>query len=514
MSEIEKLADEMASAGTTHVFGITGSGASLLLCDRLERRGVEIVRTMFEGSAGIMAGTAGRLTGRPSAAVTIKGPGLANLIPGLAVSAFESFPMVALCEAYPPGSPPSKAHKRLDHATMTRPVVKSACPLTERGPGFADMWRVAQDEVPGPVLLDLAGPIPDWSEPLPVRIAPPGNAAVIDRIAAAKRPVVIAGSLAVRLGWAEALSKLRIPVFTTASAKGAVDEQLPHAAGIFTAVGLQLTPEASLIEAADLVVGLGLRPAELLATKPFVCPAVNIEAVAEIAGCEAFQFCAVTSVDAAGQVFAELGEKSWGIDEVMHCRSRLEHALLEGFLPGRAFRAIEDRFDRRARIVMDTGYFCTIGEHAIRAARSDLCLMSAQGRYMGTGLPMALAAAMCAPAEPTIAVVGDGGIGMYVGELRIAVERKLPLLVVLMSDGRFGSIATRAIKDKLSATSFTPADPSWLKVVDGFGVPVRRAASDEQLRDALQAWRPEDGPGYIEIAFDPDPYERMVAGIR
>ena len=201
VSEIDKLAADYAVAGTTHVFGITGSGASLLLCDRLEKVGLRVIRTQFEGSAGIMAGTVGRLTGKPGVALTIKGPGVANLVPGLAVSSYESFPLVALSDAYPPGSPPSRAHKRLDHATLAAPVTKAVRPLSVKGPGFLDAAALACAEIPGPVLLELTGAVLEDAAPLPVATAPACNQAVIDRVAAARKPVVIAGTLAIRQGW-------------------------------------------------------------------------------------------------------------------------------------------------------------------------------------------------------------------------------------------------------------------------------------------------------------------------
>ncbi len=514
VSEVEKLAADIAAAGTTHVFGITGSGASLLLCDRLEKAGIAVIRTQFEGSAAIMAGTVGRITGKPGVALSIKGPGVANLMPGLAVSSFETFPMVAVSEAYPPGSPPSSAHKRLDHAAMAAAVTKAVRPLSTGGPGFREAATCAAAEVPGPVLLEITGAAIEDSPALPVPVAPPHDAIVIARIAAAQKPVVIAGTLALRQGWGEALARLQVPVFTTPSAKGVIDETLPHAANVFTFTGLEQTPEAQLLAEADLVVGLGIRPGELLATKPFPCPAINVEAVADVPGAEAFKFAAVAAATQAPAIFAALAGKGWGLERLAAQLKQLDVVMLEGFLPGRAFRTLEEHFGRKARLVLDTGYFCTIGEHAIRAARADLCLMSGQGRYMGTGLPMALGAALCDASVPTVAVLGDGGIGMYVGELRLAVERRLPLLVLLMSDGRFGSIATRAIKDKLTQAPLTPGDPSWMGVMAGFGLPATRVSSEQDLRRALAAWDPAAGPAYIEAVFPPEPYERMVAGIR
>ncbi|NJL70828.1 MAG: hypothetical protein HC888_04070 [Candidatus Competibacteraceae bacterium] len=111
-------------------------------------------------------------------------------------------------------------------------------------------------------------------------------------------------------------------------------------------------------------------------------------------------------------------------------------------------------------------------------------------------------------------MVGDGGIGMFVGELRLAVERRMPLLVVLMSDGRFGSIATRALKDSLTLAPLTMAEPSWLRIMDGMGLPGMRVTTTDQLALALASWDAAGGPAYIEISFAPEPYEQMVAGIR
>ena len=80
----------------------------------------------------------------------------------------------------------------------------------------------------------------------------------------AKRPVVIAGALASRAGLGAALAKLNFPVFSTAAAKGIVDERAPNAAGLWTGVGLELTPEHVLLPQADLIIGIGLTARESL----------------------------------------------------------------------------------------------------------------------------------------------------------------------------------------------------------------------------------------------------------
>lgn len=513
MSIIDQLAGDIAEHGNRHVFGITGGGLTLTLLDALEKRQVEPVRTYFEGSAALMAGTVGRLSGRSGIAYGIKGPGLANMVPGMAASCLDAFPMVAIAEAYAPGLGSDKAHKRLDHQLLTGAVCKGVRALSNGGPDFAAMAAWAEAEVPGPVVLELAG---DGVAPQPHLTQIDGisedDTELLRLLENSKRPAIIAGSLAFRKGWQDELARLRIPIFSTTAAKGVLDERAVQAAGVYTGVGLELTPERMVLPQADLIIGIGLRPNEVLATKAFHCVSVNIDST-KVPGVEAFSFKAKATAPSA-HLWAMLQQKSWGLDELAVCLQGQDRAMLQGFLPGAAFRAIEDVLGRKVRMVMDTGYFCTIGEHVWKAPSADLCLLSGQGRYMGTSIPMAIGAAIYQPSVPVVAVAGDGGIGMYVAEIRIAVERKLPILFVLMSDGCFGSISTRAIKDRLTRTPIDIATPSWIKVMEGFGLNSWRVDTPDSLQSALAAWAKAEAPGYLEVNFPPIPYEQMCEGIR
>ena len=140
---------------------------------------------------------------------------------------------------------------------MAHAVAKSRVQLS-RESGFAEAAAFATAELPGPVVVELTegdGAFPET----PAAID--DDAEVLAAIKASGRPLVIAGAVAIRQGWGAVLATLSIPVFSTASAKGVIDETLPHAAGIYTGAGLEETPEALLLAETDLVVGLGLRPA-------------------------------------------------------------------------------------------------------------------------------------------------------------------------------------------------------------------------------------------------------------
>jgi acetolactate synthase-1/2/3 large subunit len=210
-----------------------------------------------------------------------------------------------------------------------------------------------------------------------------------------------------------------------------------------------------------------------------------------------------------------LAQKSWGAEHVSEAQNRIRRAAITNrFLPGQVYQHAQKYFAGNIRGVFDTGYFCTIAEHVWQASNSANCLMSGQGRYMGTGIPMALGAAIYDPSMPTIAFLGDGGIGPFIGEAKIAVERRLPLLFCLLTDGYFASIRTRALQDSLTQRPVTIVRKSWRSIFEGFGMPTFSSDDETSFDDTLRAWQPSQGPAYIEIGFEPEAYEAMVKGIR
>ncbi len=514
MTDFNRLSEDIVAHGVKHVFGIPGSGETLSLIDALEKRAVQFHLTHSEGAGALMAATVGRLSNAAGVSLSIKGPGLTNAIPGIAAAWFEGFPLVHFTEGFQPNAPLSKAHKRIDQAALVGPITKDMRYLTQNGPGFSEIAAFARAEEPGPSVVTLAGKV-DTDAPAFVQ-APAVKSdlqAALKLVNNAERPIVIAGTLAHRNGLRDVLASLSFPVFSTAASKGIIDETAANAAGVFTGVGLKLTPEHQLLSQADLIVGIGLTAREALATQPFPVPFLAIEAV-ETPGTAAFAPAARVHIEHVAEILTPLQQCTWGLEDLARIVAALQARMQEGFLPGAVFHAIERRFDRHARIVLDTGYFCTIGEHALRPREADLCLMSGQGRYMGTGLPMALGAALHDPTTPTIAVLGDGGIAMHLAEARLAAQHRLPLLIVLMTDNSFSSIRTRALKDGLTQKPLTMDGKGWTTAFDALGLPSHRAENLAAVEAALAAWQPQNGPAFLEIPFAPEPYEAMVAGIR
>lgn len=519
MSHLEQLAHEIASRGVKHVFGIPGSGPSLTLLDALEKRGVSFHLTHFEGAAVLMAGTIGRLSGRSSLAVSVKGPGLSNMVPGLTACALEAFPVISISEAYPPGAPPEMVHKRIDHEKLLFGVAKGVRFLSNAGPSFAELAEWAECEVPGPVHLNIASVSQEDPKPRADFPREEHNSGLsvkaLTLLTNSSRPVIIAGTLAVRRRWSEYLNKASIPVFSTAAAKGVVDETLPHAAGVFTGMGGHRVPEQTILGQADLVVGIGLRHNEVLNVKPFDCPGIQIDPLKDKAafGFRFTEYCPGTFAQ-LDKLFSVLYGKGWGLSELNACLGNLREFMVgNAFLPGHVYNCIEGHFNHKARLVLDTGNFCIVGEHTWRVPRPEWYVASGQGRYMGVGLPQGIGAAIYDSEVPTVVFTGDGGVGMFVAEVKLAVHNKLPLLIVLLSDSYLGTIRGASLKRRLTQHPVTIQQPSWIHVMDGLGVPSVRVKTVNDLQNTLAYWD-MTGPLFLEVPFAPDSYQKMTEGIR
>jgi acetolactate synthase-1/2/3 large subunit len=513
MPDIDELANQIADHGVPMVFGIPGGGLSLSLIDALERRDIPFHLTHFEGAASIMAATLGHLKQKSGVSLSIRGPGLVNSSPGIAVAWFESLPLVHIAESIHPNASFAEAHKRLDHNLFMKAISKGSRSSSFSG-GFQALATHALSEAPGPVIMNLVSKTVDNEFPFddPPQIELDIKDA-LDLIKQAKYPVVIAGSAALRANLSESISRLNCPIFSTVSAKGVINEFSWQSCGVYTGVGLSLTPEAIILPQADLVIGIGLNAKEVLSVKPFGCSYLAINAV-QAAGDDAFSPNVSIGISAAKEICSALEVKEeWGAKNISIVRENLHSRATEKFLPGVIFDAIADTLDNPC-MVMDTGYFCTIGEHIWKASAPSSCLLSAQGRYMGTSLPMAIAASIHNPLRPTIACVGDGGIGMYLSEVLLAVKLNLPVLIVLMTDGAFGSIRTRAIKERLTQKPLLMSQKSWVSIFESFGLSSERSESLDKVIDFINKWKLIGGPAFLEIPFDMNDYESMTRDIR
>lgn len=512
---IEKLADTLVKKGVKYAFGVAGSGSSLELITALKERGVSYQPVAHEAAATIMAGACAREGRINAVAITIKGPGFANTVPGTLSNFYENRPALTISEAYGPGISLFRAHKRMDHKSAIRASVKGFYSGSDPK-GVEALLDVASGEIPKPVHIDLhneSGQLEIFVKE--EKYSDKKDLGKIKKlINASKKPAIVLGSVAVRKLRDAEWGKIGIPVLTTAAGKGSVDENSPNAGGIITGEIKDLSPETTVLANADLIISFGLRHAEVIVATPFKVPLINIDAVG---GCAdgfspVINFVTREPSDAAYALAPLLREKKWGEDIIASANSQLKKELFsDPWLPAVLFRDFQKTFPNSA-LVLDTGLFCTVGETVWRARSPEFFLGSSVGRFMGSSVPTAIGFAISSK-KRVLSVSGDGGIVPYFPEIKIAVDRKLPILFLFMSDGGYGSVGLSGRAKGLLSQAFE-FESSWWRAAKTLGCeakPVRNAAG---FNDALRAWRKREGPLFLEAKFDMEKYRDMAKRLR
>jgi acetolactate synthase I/II/III large subunit len=304
-------------------------------------------------------------------------------------------------------------------------------------------------------------------------------------------------------------------VFTTATARGVLDEQSANSLGVYTGDGKQLAAEFHAFADCDLVVGLGLRNLEVLSTKGFGRPLILIDETDPqlTDGFGADVFWQTARGEDYQDVLSSLAARPWGRDLVEFSRARITAGLADdAWLPRSCFECLNElQFEYNA--VVDTGSFCTIAEHCWYASPSRRFFGSSIGRFMGGSIPTAIGVATADAPKPVICIAGDGGIRMYIADFRIAAKEKLPLCLILMSDGRYGSVACTDSSGKMSRSAISVAGVSWSAAVEGMGCLVANVQSEDAFARAMAAWNRAE-PLFVECQFPVEAYASMIRNLR
>ena len=243
MKGAELLVSALENEGVDRIFGVPGE-ENLDVVESLRTSKIKLILTRHEQAAAFMAATHGRLTGKPGVCLTTLGPGALNLTTGAAYAQLGAMPMVMITGQKGILSRKQARFQIVDVVATMAPLTKMARQLVSAATIPATMreaFRVAQEERPGPVHLelpeDIAGeesPAIPLVKPHPIEIPvahPEALARAAKMIRKAARPLIMLGAAASRPHLAEALSdfvrRVQIPFFNTQMGKGAVAGRYP-----------------------------------------------------------------------------------------------------------------------------------------------------------------------------------------------------------------------------------------------------------------------------------------------
>jgi acetolactate synthase I/II/III large subunit len=533
MSERSERMAQLVAAGLRHagieiLFGLPGGGSNLDVIGAAEAAGLRFVLAHSEGAAVLMAAAAAELTGRPGACVVTRGPGATSAVNGVAHARLDRQPLLVVSDCVPAVDRGRVAHQRLDHAALFGPVTKGSFVLgsTSTAADVRAAVALSLSGPPGPVHLDLDPTAP--GTPIGAgnvdRARPPADAeAVRAAFRSARRPVVIAGVGATAAGLRDLVAGSTVPVLTTYKAKGIVPETGPNAAGIATGA----TIEAPLLLAADLVVGVGLDPVELIpAPWPYEAPVILLgtwPTAAEGAyfGDRLLAEVVVPDLDASLREHAPDLHSDWPDGTAPDAR----HAALARVLaavPSEPVGVLPQAVVAAARALMPAGTVVTVdaGAHMLAAVpmwevdEPGELLISSGLATMGFALPAAVAAALVRPDQKVVCCTGDGGLGMALAELETLARLWLDVIVVVFDDRALSLIAIKQGDHQGGESAVRYRTVDFAGVAESLGVPAFRADNADELHDALAKALGRRGPCLIDVAVDPAGYPALLDAIR
>jgi acetolactate synthase-1/2/3 large subunit len=513
--------------GVDRIFGVPGE-ENLDVVESLRTSSIELVITRHEQAAAFMAATHGRLTGKPGVCISTLGPGALNFSTGAAYAHLGAMPMIMITGQKAIMTARQARFQIVDVIASMRPLTKMSRQIVSAPsiPALVrEAFRVAMEERPGPVLLelpeDVAGeevePVP-MIPPHPVDI-PVAHPAALDRAAEmilqARNPLIMLGAAASRprstSGLAGFVLRTRIPFFTTQMGKGTVPGGSNLYMGTTALSERDYVHEA--IDQADLIIAIGHDTVE---KPPFIMGEGGPQVIHigyTPANVEQVYFPHAEVVGDVGPSLELLADRVEG--KLKNAAALLP--LRERILSRIADRATEDRFPVTPQrlvhdvrqvipsdgiVCLDNGMYKIWFARNYRTYTANTLLLDNALATMGAGLPSAMMAKLLYPSRRVMAVCGDGGFMMNSQELETAVRLGLDLVVLILDDSSYGMIRWKQAVDDFPDFGLTFGNPDFVKYAESYGAKGWRVSATAELIPTLEQAFSAGGVHVVAVPID------------
>jgi len=554
----EVAATMLKNEGVEKVFGIV-DGTYVGLYAAFRKLGIDLITPRHEACAMHMAGAYARLTGKLGVAIASNGPGVANVLPGVAVENGEGNRVLLITStrrptiAYPDRG---GTYQYFNQVGVIKPMAKwsGAASSFPRIPELMKRaFRKSYHGRPGVVHVDIPenlfngkDQVSGFPEPKSYRrmepIAP--SAAQVERaadlLADAQLPLIHAGS---GVTHARAFDELRraaellhAPVCTSWGGRGALPEQLDLAVPM-----LYVDLNDRVRNEADIVLSLGSRFGETdwwgkapNWAQPPKQRLIQVDVDEEILG---LNKPAEMTVLADAKVF--LSELCKALE------ARQDHMPLEGrrravagyvetrrkqrgkldksladladpLVTAHVAQACQEFFDDDAVYIVDGGNTTIWGMFYHEVRVPNTLLSTPKFGMLGAGVAQTLGAAVARPDKPVYCIIGDGAMGFNQQEIETAVRNRLNVVYLVCCDKQWGMVKMTQqfafrpwktlIKKSLDPGETINADLCEIafdRLAESMGAHGERVSEPGQLKPALERSVASGKPAVIHVDVDP-----------
>ncbi len=498
-----------------YVFGYPGATV-IPIYDEFIDSSIRHVLVRHEQCAAHMADGYARACGRPGVCLATSGPGVTNLVTGIATAYADSSPMIALTGQVGTGSLGLGAFQEIDAYSLMMPVTKHNYRVLSPNKLphiLAEAWDICRTGRPGPVHIDLPvdqlnAEIDDEAFTETYGIKPTledtsGIGHAIRWIKDSKRPVIMAGGGVITGNACEEVVKLAeltgIPVVTPMMGVGTIPWNHPLNMGPLGMHGR--LPALDTFSRADLIIAIGTRFSDRTYSPHTFpekeCRVIHIDIDATEFGkhnresvnilCDAKKGTQMLIDSLSGHTE---NRPDWGktvecFKDRCCCNNNIDSDPIN---PRKVMYEINKIIDDDTIITTDVGQNQMWAMHHLHISKPRQFISSGSMGTMGFGLPSALGAKAAKPDKKVITIVGDGGFQMVIQELATSVAEDLPVVICLLNNGWLGMV--RQHQKLFWEGRYSGVDlgisPDFSMIAKGYGAKSIRVEKAGEIGDALK----------------------------
>lgn len=543
MKLYEAIADSLVAEGVDTLFGLMGDG-NMSLWGALGAKGkINIISSRNEAAAVAMADGYAKTTGKLGVATVTCGPGLTQVGTSLLVAARGKAPIVLIIGEIPKGAKnnlQSMDQRKFVEACEARFVTVTS--VDNAAEEIAEAFYAARVHRMPVVLnlpIDLQEKSFDWDwdyrpsqSVLPPLIEAPSEAAltpVMEKLAAAERPVIIAGRGA---------RKAKDAILRLAERTGALLATSLQAKGLFSGEEYDLgisgafasAPSEALLADADFVLAVGAELGYYTSEGGLMFPQAEVaridirpypDAIGVLPGLyvrgDAGQ--AVTTLEAmlASRQVRKTGFRTAETKATLAAPAHTFPTPNDGLDPRVLARELSKALPKGILLTSGAGHFFSFpAMYMALPAESELQLSYHFGA-VGQGLPVAIGVGAGNPGRPHVAIEGDGSLMMNLQELDTVTRYNMQMVLIIWNDGGFG-----AEVHKLSVKGFDVGlaqwrSPDFAALAKSFGGDGVRLTKESDIGEAIATGLKKGGLYVIDARVSPttpsDPYGKVHHGI-
>ena len=539
------LVDALKVHGADTVFCVPGESYLAALDAFHDHRDIRLIVCRQEGGVANMAEAYGKLTGRPGICFATRGPGATNASVGIHTGKQDSTPMILFIGQVGSDAVEREAFQEVDFRRMFGPLSKWVASIdrADRVPELVSRaFHTAVAGRPGPVVLalpeDMLTDTAAVADTAPYkRVAAHAGAEDMQRLrtllAQARKPLVVLGGN----GWSrEACEDIKafivannLPAAAAFRRQDLLDNRDAHYVGD-VAVGMNPALQARVREC-DLLLVIGARMGEFTTNGYTLlevpCPAqklihvhAGVEELGRVYQAELPINAGMPEFAAAAKALATVDAKAWQT-WTAQARADFERWQEPTPMPGAVNLAeimaiLNRRMPPETIVTNDAGNFA-IWVHRFYRYTGFRTQLAPTSGAMGYGVPSAVAAKLVHPDRPVLAFCGDGGFMMTGQELATAVQYDLPIVVLVINNGMYGTIRMhqeREYPGRISGTGLR--NPDFPALARAYGAHGELVTTTAEFEPALERTLASGKSALIEIRIDPEAItpRATLSGIR